>query len=427
MGFVSTKRQFEVALCIILVAFAGLSVSYSFATRLKWGPDEPAHFIYIRSLATEFAPPPIAHHETRTEDSRSTHEGHQPPLYYALMALPYAFLKAAGASNEIVWRTLRLLGVVIGVAWIYLVYVLARECFKKDSYALATAAFASLIPTSGYMAGVINNEILIALLFTWSMIPILAYFKSGEMPMKRAISLGLLIGLAILVKAQGLVLIPTFLLACLAVCRRQRYADYKEALRGVGVVLGIAAVVCGWWFVRAWVLYGTVMPRSLYNPMLEEGMMLFFVDPAWTITNLWRITALLYGYFMVPFWLVQKHVAWWDYFGALCAFTAVAVIGLVTRLRRDRDIDRRALAFLLFAPAATYVLYIRYVLVVDHMAKLQGRLFLSVAAVAAIFFIVGFDGLLRSARAKKVGAICGCALMLLANVAVIASAVALYY
>ena len=42
------------ALAAIIVVFVVLSVCYSLATRLKYGPEEPDHFIYIRSLATDF-------------------------------------------------------------------------------------------------------------------------------------------------------------------------------------------------------------------------------------------------------------------------------------------------------------------------------------------------------------------------------------
>ena len=75
-------------LIAILAAFTALAVSYSLVTRLRWGPDEPAHFIYIRSIATRFELPPISHKAIGTENSVATHDGHQPPLYYALMAIP---------------------------------------------------------------------------------------------------------------------------------------------------------------------------------------------------------------------------------------------------------------------------------------------------------------------------------------------------
>ena len=426
MASKAIDRGLSPALCIVLVVFVALALCYSYATRLKWAPDEPAHFIYIRSLATNFAPPPIAHHITGSEDSESTHEGHQPPLYYAIMAVPFALLKAMGASNEVIWRVLRLATVPIGVAWICMIYVLAREFFGKESYALAVMAFAALIPTSAYMAGVINNEVLIALLFTWSLIPILRYFKSAEISTSGAVFLGVLIGLAALAKAQGLVLVPTFLLVAFLVCRRQRYGNYKAVLVRAATVLVVFAAVCGWWFARSLAVNGALMPHSLYNPMLESGLAGLLMDPQWALEGMRHLTMLLYAYFLAPFWLVREQVSIQHYIRFLYVLTAVVLVGLMVRLRRNGEIDRRSLALLLFPAAVQYFAYVRYVLVVDSMAVMQGRLFLTVAGVVSIVFVLGFDGFLKSTRAKKVGAVVGFAVMALVNIGVIAGAVRLY-
>ena len=412
---------------LILAAFAVLALSYSVATRLKYGPDEPAHFIYIRSLATELAPPPISHDVTPHENSTSSHEGHQPPLYYAIMAVPFALLRAFGASDDTIWRVLRLANIPIGMLWIWSVYLLAREFFGKNGHAFATAAFVALIPTSAYTAGVINNENLISLVFTWAMIPILAYFKSGAMAPRSAAFTGLVVGLAILSKAQGLVLIPLFALAALAVSRRSGYANYRQVLATFAIVVGAAATVSGWWFARCWIVYGTLMPHSLYNPAIPGGLIALAVSPALAAELVFRMTEGLYGYFWVPFWLV------WPFVGSLRpivysigALNLVVLAGLVARIRRHNGVDRSSLAFVLAAPAIIYVLWLRYILVVDAMANLQGRLFLSVAAVVGMVWILGFDGLLKSNRAKRAGLVVGLVVMLAANVAVIACAVALY-
>ena len=412
---------------LILLGFAALALSYSLATRLKYGPDEPAHFIYIRSLATELAPPPISHAVTPDENSTSSHEGHQPPLYYAIMAVPFALLRAFGASDDTIWRVLRLANIPIGVLWIWSVYLLAREFFGRDGHALAAAAFVAVIPTSSYTAGVINNENLISLLFTWAMIPILAFFKAGAMVPRSAAFAGLLVGLAMLAKAQGLLLIPLFALASLAVSRQSGYANWRRVLATFAIVVGVAIVVSGWWFARCWMVEGTVMPHSLYNPVVHGGFVDLAVSPGLGAQLVLRTTAAVYGYFWVPFWLVWPFAkSLMPIVCAISALTAIVLAGLVARIRRDNSIDRSSLAFLLAAPAITYVLWLRYTLVVDAMANLQGRLFLSVAAVVGIVWILGFDGLLRSERAKRAGLIAGLVVMLGANIAVIACAVALY-
>jgi hypothetical protein len=81
------------------------------------------------------------------------------------MAIPYAILHALGLSTDSVWRVLRLLGVPIGAAWIYFVYQLSITFFRSEKRAIAATALVALIPGAAYTAGVVNNDVLIALLF----------------------------------------------------------------------------------------------------------------------------------------------------------------------------------------------------------------------------------------------------------------------
>lgn len=413
-------------LAAILIGFAALSLAYSLVTPLKYGPDEPAHFIYIRSLATKLTPPPIAHVQTHTERSIASHEGHQPPLYYAVMAVPYAALNALGVPSDAIWRVLRILNIAFGVLWIFWVFRLAREFFESEPYALATAAFVALIPNAAYTAGVVNNDILIALLFTWAMVPILRFFKTESLSDREALALGLVMGLALLAKAQGLILVAVLLVAALAVCRRRHYGNIGGVLRAAGIVLGVTVLVSGWWYARCWVLYGTPMPHSLYDPVLPDGMVSLIVNPLLGLDAIRFGSAAFYSYFWTPFWLVWKYVGQWQYyFWPIAGLNAVVLIGLVPRLRRG-GVDRKSLWLLVFTAALTYAMWLRYALAVDRMANLQGRLFMPVAAVVGILFVLGTDGWLASARAKRMGVIFWLALLLAANAAVLACDFALY-
>jgi hypothetical protein len=410
---------------VVLVVFAALATTYSFVTRLKWAPDEPAHFIYIRSLAVDREFPEISHVNTPHEESDSTHEGHQPPLYYILMAIPFALLKALGTSTDTIWRVLRLLGIPIGLAWMWAVFALAREYFQRDKAALAATALVALIPMSSFMAGVINNEVLIALLFTMAMLPILRYFRTGKQTIRESLYLGALMGFAILAKAQGLVLVAMFLLASLAVCRREHYSNYRPVLRATGIALGTMILIGGWWYLRNWLVYDTLMPRSLDAPVLTsiDGAI---ADPVTFARLVGDMFAAGFVYFFTPFWLVWKFTNGpMPIFVGLVTLTIAAVIGFIIRVRRG-GVDTRSAAFLLLAPVLMWLGWLRYVLFVDKLAMIQGRLLLSAAAVLGILAIVGAEGLFKSHRAKWIGAIVGCALMLTVNAWVIACAVKLY-
>ena len=345
-------------LTVILIGFAALSLVYSSVTRLKCGPDEPAHFIYIRSLATTFSPPPISPSETHTEDSVATHEGHQPPLYYALMAIPYAILNACGVAGDTIWRILRILGIGIGVFWIYWVYRLALEYFDRQSYALATTAFVALIPNAAYTAGVVNNDVLIALLFTWAMVPILHMLKAENLSTKSAVGLGVVMGFAVLAKAQGLLLILMLLIAAIIIWRKSGLAALKAAAKALGIALGTAVIVSGWWLIRCRLLYGTFMPHSLYNPLLPHGIIDLLLVPEHA-DLLWLCSCNLYSYFWTPFWLVWKYLTWCYYFWPIFCLNLVLLAGLVPEIRRSGG-DHQPLWLLIFMVFATWATWLNY-------------------------------------------------------------------
>jgi hypothetical protein len=266
---------------------------------------------------------------------------------------------------------------------------------------------------------------LIALLFTWAMVPILRFFKSESLSNRDAAALGAITGLAILAKAQGLILVGVFAIAALAVCRRRDYANARGVLRAAAIVLGVAVIVSGWWFARCWIVYKTPMPHSLYDPVLPDGMISLLLTPSLGARMIWLCTTTIIGYFWTPFWLVEEYVVWRFYFWPIAAVSAVVLIGLVRRLRRG-GADARSLGLLVFAALLTYAMWLRYALAVDRMANLQGRLFLPVAAIVGIIFVLGTDGWLAGARAKRIGVIFWLIAMLAANAAVIACEAAFY-
>ena len=68
---------------LLALAFVVVTLRYSLETPLFEGSDEPAHFAYALSLAHGPGLPVL-----QDNPQRLTSEAHQPPLYYALCALP---------------------------------------------------------------------------------------------------------------------------------------------------------------------------------------------------------------------------------------------------------------------------------------------------------------------------------------------------
>ncbi len=404
----------RIVLLALLVVFAGLSVAYSTLLPLKFGPDEPAHFIYIRSLATQFRVPPIAHTITSTEDSTESHEAHQPPLFYLAMAIPHAALNAAGVPSDAIWRALRFLNIAFGVLWIWTVFRLALVLFRDERKALWAAAFVAVIPSATYMSGVLSNDILESLLFTWALVLLLPVFRGESVGVRGAVWRGVVIGLAVLAKAQGLALIAMELVAFALVARRTHRARITEQLRESGVAMTVCLLVCGWWFIRCKLELGTAFPHSLYDPAAKPGMLTWEAVLAYPTLAAYLVgrtvlaaTKLAMGFFWAPYWLVENVLPWRPYMNAIYTSHVIVLLGMVIAFVRDRGEWRRDLGYLILAPILVYVSYVQYLMVVDQGTQMQGRLFLPVAGIFGLCVVVAAGAFrAESVRSMLMGALC---------------------
>ena len=379
----------------ILAVFLLLSVITSYSTRLKYGPDEPAHYIYVRSIAQDFAFPELSHEITPTEDSASTHQAQHPPLYYALAAIPYFAFDHLGADGDAIWRVLRLFTILIGLGWIYFTYRLAREFFPHDDLAvLTTTGLVALMPGGTYTCGVINNDAQIALTCTCALWMMLIALRRNEMSLRLAVWLGVVIGLAILTKAQGLTLIPTLVVAAVVIAKRNSWKGSGVIAGRTAIALGVAAAVSGWWFVRNIIVYGEPIVQSLYNPAVNTDPISLVAQPLVLLPMLTQISKQFLMCFWTPFWLIKPFVNEDIYFRLLLALSFLGVIGTLMCMARPRpEHNNRCLAASYLVPllpgVLIYVMVIYQTLFVDRGLFQQGRLLLPVAGVLAIWLVGG--------------------------------------
>lgn len=419
------KERRSPILVLICVVFAILSIAYALVTDPKGGPDETAHFIYIRSLATDHCLPEIASRTGTSLDTKASHEGHQPPLYYAVMAVPYAILHAMGASVATIWHVLRVLGIVFGVVWLCSVYHLARGVLKTERSALAVTAFVALIPTGAYMAGVLNNDTMISMWFGWALVQVVQFLREGALDRKRSIWLGLLIGLAVLTKAQGMLLVPVLLLAGIVAALYGRPGSIRPAAMAVGTALLAAAVVGGWWLARSLVVHGSLQAQSLSHPLLPNGIADIYGNWGEFLRFSRAVCVDTYGYFWTPFWLVRPFLNASLYTNVLLVLSALPVIGFLARMLLKRDLDSRSMGVLLFAALLMFASWFRYMLMVDFGSNLQGRLFLPIAPVVGIIAVAGLQLWLKG-RAKSAVAVVVYGGMVTANFLIL-RCIAAYY
>ncbi len=403
------KRQRDLypklALLALLAAYIVLSVISSFAVRLRCGPDEPAHFIYVREIGERFSLPGLAHTETHDLSQRFSHEAHQPPLYYVLASLPYRGASGFGASLESVWMVVRLFTVLIGASWLYFLYRLSREVLGGRKYsALVASACVGLLPMSVYIGSVVNNDVLTCSVFTASMWMIFKALRKGTINGRATLQIGVVSGLAILTKAQGLFLLPIIVILGLMIWRRQSWKQARLSVRNAGAALLIALAIGSFWFVRNQMVYGTPIVQSLVDPLIPADIRDSGDIGSWGLL-IWIVTQQLFRYFWLPYWLVSSFqranplfspilvMLYQQLLSIVCLLVAVGVVCHLVECKKRQFQDfgcKVGTWILLLLPSLMiWAFLVRHTFFVDRGTLSQGRLLLPSAAVFGIGLVTG--------------------------------------
>lgn len=383
---------------IILLLFAATAVAEVFIIDIGYGPDETAHFIYVRSLSDRMQLPEPTTELSLDLDSYATYQAHHPPLYYALAAVVYRLSANFGAETSAIYHILRLMTVLFGVGWIYCTWRLAREFFGRESLApLLVAAFTAFLPLSTYMSAVVNNDVPEAMFFTWALWLTLAFLRRGSVTAKVSVWMGIVIGLAVLTKAQGLLLLPLLVLAAGMVLKGKPWRQWWTLAKGLAPAFGVVLLISGWWFIRSCFLFGQFLPQMLVRPVLND-LVDAFVLPGQTAVALRIATVNLFHYFWTPYW-ITRNFSFAGCFTALVLVLSLAgCVGLLVRYTHQGKTTRihmegRCVGFLIAAVGILWVSVIYQVFFVDWYVFQQGRLLLPVASALGVLMIVGLSRL----------------------------------
>ncbi len=270
------------------------------------GPDEPQHFAYIEWLVrnNDFPPQGEASWQTPVQQESS-----QPPFYYLLASLPARLVSVDDPQatfrpnpyprrfpltypdndNRAVhypseadplaggWLALylaRLISLLFGLLLIVAVFGLARQAVPQNkNVALMSAFFVATIPQVIFISSVVSNDIPVAALSTVSLWLLAMLMRQGY-TWVRAVSIGVAVGLTTLMKANGLVIGLPILVALLWLgwSKRESWLTVIKA----GALIGLSAfIVAGWWFIRAWVLFGSPLGLETHDQAPWA-----FADPA---------------------------------------------------------------------------------------------------------------------------------------------------
>lgn len=257
-----------VALWVIVAAGAALAAGYAFGVTPWNNPDEPAHYNYVKHVATTGELPELKPGDwnagllERLKSARFPsgepvdsirYEGWQPPLYY-LVAAPF-YNAASRLPLEQRVAVLRLVSVAISGVTVLLAFLAVRTIFPNDlTLRLGVAGFMAFLPMRSSIAGSISNDALAEMVGTLILLLLLQTLRDG-LRVRQGVLIGAAIGLALITKMTlyGLVALAGLVMLLAPVARR---ASGNSRVRSVGIALAIALLIGGWWFARNALVYG---------------------------------------------------------------------------------------------------------------------------------------------------------------------------
>jgi 4-amino-4-deoxy-L-arabinose transferase-like glycosyltransferase len=163
----------------------------------------------------------------------------QPPLYFALEAIPYWL----SPSNDILTRLvfMRLLSALMAAGTVLAVFMFLRELLPRSSWTWTVGALmVAFQPTFDFMGAGVNADNLLFLASALSFLALARAWRRG-LTERRAVAIGAVLAVGMLAKLTFLALMPGAGLAVLLLAWRARPEGTAVALRRLATVIGVAA------------------------------------------------------------------------------------------------------------------------------------------------------------------------------------------
>jgi len=418
-----SRRAFIVTGAVMLIVGAAVRVNNALQFPILKGYDAFAHFTYVWFLA-----------ETgRVPAATAGWEFFQPPAYYALML---AFWKGLPGLDPLFRLQLGTMFVaILGLVHAAVSFVVVRRYFPEDRLVqLLAPGLMLFLPVHLYSSGFLGNEVLGAALCGLGLLVLLWTLRRETIT--RAVLLGLVLGIAMLVKFTALaVVVAAFATLGLHAVVQGRLA------RGVATLSVVAAVVlavCGWFYARNAITYGNPFQMSreqLFLAHVENSQpqgrraLLEYVlfDPLILGEPQWPRGEPLYGRVRLSDYSALRHSiptglyanTWFDGYGAfvlppiewsatvLGAGQALLTLGMVPTLvmmlglwtglgdlRRRRWDD--TLVTMLLASASMAAIVVLGTRSVPTQAAVKATYLMPISVAFAFWFALGIDRLRRS-------------------------------
>ena len=271
------RRKLELALFLLGVV---LRISMRFNYHRGWSYDWQFHWEVVVWIRNHWQVPPV----------EATFESFHPPLYYAVAA---SLLELGVSHADMAWFS-----ILCGILRLALIWVGLELYLPGSRWARCSAlALVAVLAASVHIDGMIYPEAMNGLLITAAIVLVpVAFRRSGRSRWWLAAAIGLILGLAIMTKVSGAVIMAAIGAAALlelAVSRKQWRTRLANLLPWAGA-LAVCLAICGWYYARNIRDYGKPFVTSFdlptqswlvaeahKRPYLERRSLEFFVgwDP----------------------------------------------------------------------------------------------------------------------------------------------------
>jgi 4-amino-4-deoxy-L-arabinose transferase-like glycosyltransferase len=361
-----TPRLVRVSLAFILGIYLFLAVGYGIITPLFETPDEHLHFFTAEFIAREQRLP------TTRDGGLMGQEAAQPPLYYALASLLVRMVPAGDASRAIwpngrtdtsavvgrlwpnpeadpqdprgesranppinvnmfihtanqawPWRgyalaahLIRIVSAIFGLGTLLSIFAAGRVVWPEaPERALVATGLVAFLPQFAFLHGAVTNDVAVIFFSSAAIWQLLRLVQQDPAVERRSnvgayLLLGLTIGLAMLSKAAGIILM-VYVVAVLGLqtLLTGRALRWRQALTTTGLIILPALLVAGWLLWRNWTLYGDPTAANQFV-LIAGGERPFTLRQVWNdFDRVWFSTFAIFGWMnlQAPTWV---YIIW---------------------------------------------------------------------------------------------------------------------
>jgi 4-amino-4-deoxy-L-arabinose transferase-like glycosyltransferase len=280
----------------------------------------------------------------------SSSASNQPPLYYALEAIPYWLSPSHEILNRLVF--MRLLSALMDALTVLAVFMFLRELLPGSPWTWTVGALAvAFQPMVDFIAAGVHGDNLLFLTSAVTFLLLLRTYKRG-LTMRRALAIGAVTAAGILTKLTFLSLLPGIALALALIGWRALPSGRTRTLRAVAAAAAVVVVpvlIYGLLNVTVWhrgsvTAGGTAVATSSSLPGGSVITLHQTLDYIWQLylPRLWFMNHTYFtSYPLIAIWLNESigHFGWLDYtfpswvytdgHYIFYALTALALVGLV--------------------------------------------------------------------------------------------------